>query len=303
MTFHTRPGKRWRHACLAVAMIGASILAVSGATTSAKAAPAATGLEQTRAALAQRLVSGTSVGIDPVAGQVVLTVSDTATGTAGLLAAARGAGSTVRIERAHGAITTMAGHIDGGNGITDPIDGVSCTLAFNVTGGFALTAGHCARLAGPWFKSNTGLFIGPAVDSHFPGTDFGRIQDTGAVKQPGVIQAYDAGVIPVTGAGIPFLGEFACHAGAVSLRQCGPITALNVSIDINGTFVSGLIQAAICGNPGDSGAPLYDDSGGLGATALGILSAGMGNCPSSGITYYQPIMPVLNFYNVRLITS
>jgi len=51
----------------------------------------------------------------------------------------------------------------------------------------------------------------------------------------------------------------------------------------------------ICAEPGDSGGPLY-----AGSTALGITSGGSGNCRSGGVTFFQPVVEVLNRYGVRV---
>jgi hypothetical protein len=310
--------RRWRGCAVAVAATASLLTTGAGAANAsavpANAMPANAALEAARVALVHRLVPNSAVGVDPRAHQVVLTISDASTGAAGLLAAARAFGPLVRVNRVHGQFFAMAaghiniaatGHIDDGDGILDPTDNIGCSLGFNVTGGFAITDGQCAKFRGPWVKASTGLFFGPAVDAEFPGTDFGLLRDKGAVTQRGFIQGYSAGLIPVIGAANPFEGELVCHAGAASGQQCGSIGVINVTEMFPGGEVSGLIQGNICGAAGDLGGPLYDDSGGQGAFALGIFSGGIGSCAQGmGMTtFYQPIIPALNFYNVGLITA
>ncbi|HEV2371220.1 MAG TPA: S1 family peptidase [Streptosporangiaceae bacterium] len=307
MTLVTRRSCRWWYGSAAVAVAASALLAAGSGTANAAirtapAPPTAAALQAARAALAGRLVPDTAVGIDPLTHHVVLTIGSKATRTAGLLSAARSLGPTVQVERFPGAITPAAGHILDGDGIVTAT-GVGCTLGFNVTGGFALTAGHCAVNGGPWYKAATGALFGPAVDAQIPGSDFGLLKDKGGLAQPGAIQAYDGTRIPVIGAAEPYLGEWACKSGATTGITCGAITVLNVTVMYpDGSIIYNQIQSTVCLQPGDSGGPLYDDSGNIGATALGLAASFIGDC-SAGTFFYQPVVPALNFYGVQVLTS
>ncbi|WP_329238033.1 S1 family peptidase [Actinoallomurus sp. NBC_01490] len=59
--------------------------------------------------------------------------------------------------------------------------------------------------------------------------------------------------------------------------------------------MNGLIETNLCAEPGDSGGALYD-----GSTLLGILSGGTGDCTSGGVTFFQPIIEILNAYGLAV---
>ncbi|HET8641744.1 MAG TPA: S1 family peptidase [Pseudonocardiaceae bacterium] len=250
-----------------------------------------------RAVLESRLVPHSAVGVDPASGQVVLTIADAATGTDGLVSAARRYGSGVRIERVPGRFGTMEGHFRGGNGIFDPNLG-TCTLGFNVTGGFAVTAGHCAGPGTYWYKENNGLPIGPAVGSSFPGDDFGLIRNDGEMRQRGDVQAYDAGIQDITGAATPSAGQSVCKSGRTTQRTCGTVLRTDVTVNYPQGAVFGLVETNLCAAPGDSGGPLY-----AGSTALGLTSGGTLGlpCSNSGFrSFYQPVAEALNVFGVSV---
>lgn len=294
--------KRLARGC-AIGILAASSLVAGGVSAAnASAGPTPAVLQAARVTLAQRLVPDTSVGVDTVTHHLVLTIGSAARRTAPLLFVARRLGSMVRIYHVRGAITTAVGHVEGGDGIADNTDGIICSMGFNVSGGHILTAGHCAAFRGPWVKESTGALIGPAIDSEFPGangTDFGEIKDKGGLNQPGVIQGYDIGNIPVTGAANPFVGESVCKSGRTTERTCGQVLAVDVTVTYSdGVTVNGMTQTNVCVQPGDSGGPLYD-----GGTGLGLTSAVAGDCATGVLSYFQPLIPALNFYGDSLITS
>jgi streptogrisin B len=61
-----------------------------------------------------------------------------------------------------------------------------------------------------------------------------------------------------------------------------------------GYTVRGLIETNICGEPGDSGGPLY-----RGSKAYGITSGGAGDCPGRVLTVYQPVGKVLKAHGLH----
>jgi streptogrisin D len=50
-----------------------------------------------------------------------------------------------------------------------------------------------------------------------------------------------------------------------------------------------LIQTTVCAEPGDSGGPLFTDSG----DAVGLTSGGSGDCDNGGVTFFQPVTTAL----------
>lgn len=277
-------------------MAAGSLLATGAGPANASVSPA--DLESARAAVESQLVPHTAVGVDPVSGQVVLTVTEAARSTAGLISTAKRYGSAVRIERIPGRLGTMEGHFRGGNGIVSTTGNATCTLGFNVTGGMALTAGHCGKIVPAWIKENNGLYIGPTIAYSFPGDDFALIRNDGQMAQRGDVQAYDAGIQDITTAADPVVGQSVCKSGRTTLRTCGRVLRLNVTANYPEGPVFQLIETNLCAAPGDSGGPLY-----AGSTALGLTSGGTLGLPcgsTSFRSFYQPVVEALNVYGVNV---
>jgi streptogrisin D len=235
---------------------------------------------------------GTVIGTDVVANQVVVTVSDTARGTEALLASAAKFGAAVRVAHVHGAPGLT---IAGGHPIVSTADGIRCSLGFNLTGGFALTAGHCTAAVPEWANGNNNKFFGPSVRVNFPETDFGLIRNDGNLNQFGSVFNYSTGGMQdVTGAANNFVGQIVCKSGSTSGTTCARIEALNVTAHYAEGTVNGLVQANLCSAPGDSGGAVFD-----GGTAKGLISGGItGTCT----TFFQPVLQALRTYNLFVLT-
>ncbi len=286
----------WR-ICLAVLVTAGT--AITGASPAqAGGAVDAAALQTARAALAQRLVPHTAVGIDTASGRVRLIIADAAKGTSDLEATAQQFGPVVSVQHIPGGLSTMAGHYRGGNGIIDVNGGAICTLGFVVTGGKALTAGHCTQIVGAWNKENNGEFIGPSIASNFPGDDFGLIRNDGMMSQRDDVQAYDAGIQEITTAANSFVGQAVCKSGRTTGRTCGTVIEKGYTAAYPQGTVSGLDRTTVCVQPGDSGGPLY-----AGTTALGITSGGTLGLACNDPSYFslfQPVVEALNAYGVSV---
>jgi len=167
-----------------------------------------------------------------------------------------------------------------------------CSLGFNVVSGstfYFLTAGHCGKLASPWYtNANHSTLIGPVVNYKFPGRDYALVRyDNTSLSHPGGFTVAD-----------PFVGESVKRTGSTTGTHSGTVTALNVTVRYSGNpggRVSGLIQTNVCAEGGDSGGPLFD-----GTKALGLTSGGSGNCSTGGTTFFQPVREAANVYGVTI---
>jgi streptogrisin B len=234
-------------------------------------------------------VAGIAWYVDATAGRVVVT-ADSTVSPAAIATLRRAAGANagaLRVDRASGVFSPLlsAGEaIFGGN--------VRCSLGFNVVSGntfFFLTAGHCGKLASPWYtNANHSTLIGPVVDFSFPKDDYALVRyDNTSLSHPGGFTVADA-----------FVGERVTRDGSTTGVHSGTVTALNVTVRYAGNpggRVSGLIQTNVCAEPGDSGGPLYD-----GTRALGLTSGGSGNCSTGGTTFFQPVREAANAYGVTI---
>jgi streptogrisin D len=268
----------------------AATVRASGATPRLVAHSAAQLASVQSSLLRAPAVIGSSWGVDPVANQVVLSIPATAKGAAvtGLKAAAKAAGSAVRIETLSAPITKL---ISGGDAILT--GGARCSLGFNVRNSanqnFFLTAGHCTNIGATWTTSS-GQLIGSRVATSFPGNDYGVVQYTGSVTASGTVGSQD-----ITTAGTPAVGSTVTRRGSTTGIHSGTVQQLNATVRYAEGTVSGLIRTTVCAEPGDSGGSLY-----RGTTAFGLTSGGSGNCSTGGTTFFQPVTEPLSVFGLHV---
>ncbi len=276
----------------ATGMAAALLAGAAMCTPTATAAPITTA--QINAATADLTesarVPGTAWAVDPATGQVVVSVDDTVTGAKldQVRAVAARHAQTVQLERMAGTLEPM---ISGGDAIYT--GGARCSLGFNVKDSagrdFLVTAGHCTNIGSTWSASG-GARIGPRTGTSFPGNDYGIVRYDSSIARSGTVGSQD-----IARAANPTVGQRACRRGSTTGTHCGSVTGLNATVNYAEGSVHGMIRTNICAEPGDSGGPLY-----AGSTALGITSGGSGNCRSGGVTFFQPVVEVLNRYGVRV---
>ncbi len=274
----------------AVVVSAAAFVLVPG---SAAAGPlSAQQLEQLKARMDSG-VAGTAWGVDPVSNQVVISVDDSVRGAAlaGLRTAVAKSGGAARIQHIAGTINPL---ISGGDAIFG--GQFRCSLGFNVRSGntfYFLTAGHCTDEAVEWFAdANHTTKLGDRTGTSFPGNDYGIVRYTNtSITISGTVGGQD-----IVSAGNAFVGESVSRRGSTTGTHTGTVTALNVTVHLaGGGTVRQMIQTNVCAEPGDSGGPLYD-----GTIALGITSAGSGNCSTGGTTFFQPVTEPLAKFKVSV---
>ncbi|MCP2182460.1 S1 family peptidase [Prauserella alba] len=227
-------------------------------------------------------VAHTSLGLDPTANQLVLTVGEKAADDAAgkLTAAAAKLGDTVRVEHVAGG---MQQSIYNGEAITG--GGSRCSAGFNVNDGaqnYILDAGHCTGAVSQWN-------VGPSVDASFPGNDYGLIRnDTGSA--PGAVTLWNGSTQAITSAADATVGQDICKSGSTTQLTCGTVQAVDVTVNYAEGAVDGLIQTSARVDSGDSGGCLFS-----GSTGVGITS-GMGG----GSSYFQPVTEAMSAYGMSL---
>jgi streptogrisin B len=246
-------------------------------------------LSAARQAVEQSGVRGIAWYIDSGAERVIVT-ADSTVSTAEVATIKKIAGADARALRIKHVLGRFRPLLSAGAAIYG--GQYRCSLGFNVVKGstyYFLTAGHCGKVATTWY-TNAGhtTLIGPTVNYSFPGNDYALVRYANtSLSHPGGFAVANA-----------FVGESVKRKGSTTGTHSGTVTALNVSVRYTGRLhgvVSGLIQANVCAEPGDSGGPLYD-----GTRALGITSGGSGDCTSGGTTFYQPVREAANAYGVTV---
>jgi streptogrisin C len=209
----------------------------------------------------------------------------------------------------------------GGYGILrNPGDGYlySCSVGFSVTQngapGFA-TAGHCGNAGEVTYYEPSqwtlGVRLGTYAASNFPnpgqsGPDHAWVRlDAGHVARP-VVEGYSSADVTVRGSTAAPIGAAVCRSGRTTQWRCGSIVAKNVTVNyVSGETVLNLTQTSACSEGGDSGGSFITGPG----QAQGVLSGGSGSCrggggrPGRGNSYFQPLNPILQAYNLNLVVS
>lgn len=221
---------------------------------------------------------------------------------------------------------TLRSTLQGGLGyLRNPGDGYlyACSIGFNVTKGGTpgyATAGHCGDAGEPAYlegASGTGpqWTLGPQIGtfqgSTFPnpgstGTDMAWVQISGGHTQSATVYGWGSGNVTVKGSTEAAVGAALCRSGRTSGWRCGAIKAKNVTVNYqSGETIVNLTQTTACSEGGDSGGSFITGTG----QGQGVLSGGSGNCkgragkPGGGNSYYQPLVPLLSFYGLSLVTG
>ncbi len=288
--------RRARLAAAAAGLTAVAALAVPAADATAQETPAPfspAALARVSGSVRAADVAGTAWYTDEKTGTVVVTADSTVppSDLAKIKKAAGANADAIEVHRTDGRLTPL---LQGG----DPVygGGTRCTVGFNVVSGatyYFLTAGHCGNVVSSWYTDpDETTYIGPTVDSSFPGHDYALVRyDNSAVSHPGTVAGS-----PVTGAANAYVGMPVVRYDSTFATHSGTVTGLNATVDYGGgDIVQGLVQTTVCAEPGDSGGPLLS-----GSSAVGITSGGSGDCTSGGTTFFQPVTEALSHYGVSL---
>jgi streptogrisin D len=281
--------------------IGAGVLASVAAVTvgiSMASAEQDPGSQQDRdlvrlTELRQDRITGTAWATDPRTGAMVVTADSTVTGDTwdDLESTIDSLGDDVAtLRRADGELSLFA---EGGYAIFAGTG--RCSLGFNVTTadgapGF-LTAGHCGVIADQWSDQQGGAPIATVQDAVFPGEgDFALLSyDDPAADAPSAVDVGDGQLFEINAAIEAEVGQEVFRMGSTTGLFDGDVVALNATVNYPEGTVTGLIQTTVCAEPGDSGGPLFTETG----EAVGLTSGGSGNCTDGGVTFFQPVTTAL----------
>ncbi|RCV53601.1 S1 family peptidase [Marinitenerispora sediminis] len=233
--------------------------------------------------------------VDTAGDSVVITVREGETADAERLVEQAGVDSgAVRVEESSEQPRTYADIVGG-----DPysINGTGrCSIGFAVEGGFA-TAGHCGDEGTP-VESEDGSGTGSVSGSVFPGSDMGYVEAASGWTPTATVNDYDGGTVTVAGSEEAAEGASICRSGSTTGWHCGTVESKNQTVVYPEGQVTGLTRTDVCAEPGDSGGSWLS-----GDQAQGVTSGGSGNCTSGGTTYFQPLNPILEEWNLTLVTG
>ncbi|GGZ21612.1 serine protease [Streptomyces inusitatus] len=281
---------------VAASLVTAAALAAPTAVADshATAAPSAAQLAKASDGVLKADIGGTSWYTDKATGKVVVTVDSTVSAAeiAKIKKTAGDQSGALQIKHTPGKFNRL---IAGGEAIYGA--GARCSLGFNVVGGgvyYALTAGHCTNGRPSWtFGGGT---LGNVAAGQFPTYDYGVIRHANNANADGRVYLHNGTYRDIVNANTPSVGQRVERSGSTTGWRTGNVTALNATVNYGGgQVVYGTIQTNVCGQPGDSGGPLFS-----GNTAHGLLSGGSGNCTSGGITFYEPVTRPLGIHGLSV---
>ncbi|MFI9153462.1 S1 family peptidase [Streptomyces sp. NPDC053367] len=286
--------RRTRLTAVSTGLVAAAAIAIPSANASDVTTYSAAQLNQAGNAVLKADVPGTAWAVDAKNHKLLLTVDSTVS-QAEIAKIKRQAGANagaISIKRTPGKMNKL---ISGGDAIY--ASSWRCSLGFNVRSGstyYFLTAGHCTDGAGTWYSnSSRSTVLGSTAGSSFPTNDYGIVRYTNtSVTKSGTV-----GSVDITSAATPSVGTTVYRRGSTTGTHSGRVTALNATVNYGGgDIVYGMIQTTVCAEPGDSGGPLYSNSG----IAYGLTSGGSGDCSSGGTTFFQPVTEALSAYGVSV---
>ncbi|MEV6737743.1 S1 family peptidase [Streptomyces sp. NPDC051104] len=287
--------RRTRLIAVATGLLAAAAFTVPSANASNAPTFSANQLTRASDSVLKADVPGTAWAVDPKTNRVVVTVDSTVSNAeiAKIKQEAGGNAGALTIKHTPGRFNKL---ISGGDAIY--ASSWRCSLGFNVQDSsgnyYFLTAGHCTDGAGTWWSNSShSTTLGTTAGSSFPGNDYGIVRYTNS----SVTKSGTVGSVDITSAATPSVGTTVYRRGSTTGIHSGRVTALNATVNYgNGDVVYGLIQTTVCAEPGDSGGPLYSNSG----VAYGLTSGGSGNCTSGGTTFFQPVTEALSAYGVHV---
>jgi streptogrisin D len=182
-----------------------------------------------------------------------------------------------------------------------------CTSGFNVRhkstkAKHFITAGHCMDDSPRWQKSTGGAFLGERVEFSWGknGHDYGLVDYKNAdIHALGVVWRGDGREQDINHSRRAVVGEKVTKRGKSSGNGVEKkVKATGVTVTVSGTNkrLKNMIKTGHCGEPGDSGGPLFADKAALGIASIAGNPPGPGNCR----TYFQPIGPALDEYNMEV---
>ncbi|GAA3508488.1 hypothetical protein FHR32_002333 [Streptosporangium album] len=172
-----------------------------------------------------------------------------------------------------------------------------CSIGFAVTHGDQngfVSAGHCGtagKVTTGFNRAAQGVFQA----STFPGNDFSWVAvNSNWTPRPWVDNGTD-GTVNVAGSRAAIEGASVCRSGSTTGWHCGTVRQRNTSVTYAQGTISGLTRTNVCAEPGDSGGSFISVD-----QAQGVTSGGSGDCSAGGVTYFQPVNPILSAYGLTL---
>lgn len=175
-----------------------------------------------------------------------------------------------------------------------------CSVGFSVTKGaqqgFA-SAGHCGKPGAKTTGFNK-VAQGAFEASVFPGKDMSWVSVNNQWAATPRVKGEGASEVKVAGSVQALVGAAICRSGSTTGWHCGTIEQHGTSVSYAEGVIEGVTRTTVCAEPGDSGGSYLS-----GTQAQGVTSGGSGDCKSGGVTFHQPLNPLLDEFGLTLKTA
>ncbi|MGW0904594.1 carbohydrate-binding protein [Streptomyces sp. NPDC002853] len=179
-------------------------------------------------------------------------------------------------------------------------DKARCSVGFSVTKGaqqgFA-SAGHCGKPGAKTAGFNK-VAQGAFEASVFPAKDMSWVSVNDQWTATPRVKGERETDVQVTGSVQALVGAAVCRSGSTTGWHCGTIEQHGTSVSYAEGVIEGVTRTTVCAEPGDSGGSYIS-----GTQAQGVTSGGSGDCKSGGITFHQPLNPLLDEFGLTLKTA
>lgn len=180
----------------------------------------------------------------------------------------------------------------GGGSVLFTLAGARCNAGVAARGG---SSGYL--IAGPGcpsgnLYSGNNILVGPSTAR--PAYSVVHVTNTAAWT----LVPWVGGGVTIGGSARTPVGGRVCLIDRRTGTRCGVVTALNQTVAFPGGVITGLTRTNICLAPGD-GAIVYISDDQVQGTPVG----GSGSCGSGGVSFFQPVNPILAAYGLTLLTG
>jgi streptogrisin C len=114
-----------------------------------------------------------------------------------------------------------------------------------------------------------------------------------------LVNDYDGGTVTVTGSDEVPVGASVCRSGRTTGWHCGVVEAKDRTVrSPRAPRAHRRTRPTACAEGGDSGGSWL-----AGTQGQGVTSGGSGDCTSGGTTFFQPLNPILEKWELTLLTG
>lgn len=243
-----------------------------------------------------------SWSVDVASNGVVVRAADFAAASE-LVTASDAPSAAVSLAASHGA-PELDSEILGGDPYRIPAQGYRCSIAYSVEhpehGDGFVTSGHCGDV-GDATADLDDVDQGVFEMSVFPDSDRAFVSVNDAWTALPEVNTWDDSSVSVEDHAEVAVGAAVCRSGSTTGWHCGEIEEKGVTVNYADGPVYDMTSTTACSESGDSGGAYMADGSAQGIHSGSTGGTDCGDNPG-GVTYFDPINPVLDEFGLTLKT-